>query len=128
MPNIRDLFSIEQQKELLILSPRGDVAGFLDQDVQRQVGEIEKKVDAGEARHLLVDLGNARYFGSVVIGILNSLARHVREKGGVLVLCQVSDEMSQILRVMKLDDSMPQFDSRKTALKFLKRVETPSIG
>ncbi|MDA0833470.1 MAG: STAS domain-containing protein [Planctomycetota bacterium] len=127
MPNIRDLFEIEQVKDILILTPRGDVAGFLELDVHRQVQEIEKRIDSGETRHLLVDLGNSRYFGTVVIGILNSLARHVRECGGILVLSQVSEDMSQILRVMKLADTLPQFETRKTALHYLKKVEVSAI-
>lgn len=128
MATIRDLFTVERARDILILSPRGDIAGFLDQDVQRQVAEIEQEIETGEAKHILVDLGGSRYFGSVVIGVINSLARFVRERQGVLVLSDVSDDMSQVLRVMKLDDSLPQFDTRKAAQKYLKNVEPSGIG
>ncbi len=128
MTTIRDLFAVEQQQETLVLTPRGDIAGFRDLDVHNQVQTLHETIDSGTVRNLIVDLGNSKYFGTVVIGIICSLAQKIREKGGQLVLCHVSDDMSQIFKVMRLDEGIPRFDNLKIALKFMNKVETARTG
>ena len=59
-------------------------------------------------------------FGSLMIGLVHGLAREVVEAGGRAVICNASDQMQTVLRTMKIDDTLMNFNSRKVALKAVK--------
>ena len=111
------VFLTDLNKQTLIVSPAGDAIGFRDSDVNKEMHTLLELIGQSEVSHLIIDLGNSEYFGSVIIGAINSLGLKTREQGGRVALCNASDDMIGILRAMKLDDIWAHYDSRKAALK-----------
>jgi len=108
---------VEQKRGTLIVTPVGDAVSFRETDVQREITTLHALVSDPGVHNLVVDLGSADYFGSIVIGAINSLGLKARDDGGRIALCNASDEMLDILRVMNLDNIWFNFESRKAALK-----------
>jgi anti-anti-sigma factor len=115
------VFLAEQKDETLVVIPQGDAIGFRDSDIHGEMKTLLALLDdKAQFVNLVVDLKHAEYFGSTILGGLNSLGLKVRDAGGSAALCNVSEEMRSILKVMNLDSLWPNFNSRKAALKFVK--------
>ena len=54
-------------------------------------------------RAVVIDLGETDLIDSGGLGVLVTLYRHAEELGGVLVLANLNDELSGLLRLTKLD-------------------------
>jgi len=121
MSTFREIFLVEQKKNVLILTPKGDTAGFYDHDVEDQAKALFEQVDEPKVKHILIDFSHASYFGSLIIGLVIRLEKQISEKGGKLVLAEVSEPMQHMLDSMKLQDKLPSFVNRKLALKELKK-------
>ncbi len=113
------LFHVDFKHKTLIVAPQGDAIGFRASDVQKELRNLRDLVDDPEIVNLLFDFGRATYFGSVVIGALSSLGTKVRNGGGRVGICNVSEDMRGALEILKLDALWTEFDSQKSALKDL---------
>lgn len=110
----------KQKQSTLIVTPVGDAVGFNDADLQNELRILISLLDGTKLKNVAVDLGRSNYFGTVVIGGITSLGQKAEEVGGRLVICNASEEMQGIMRVMHLDDRWPQFKTLRAALKDLK--------
>ena len=122
MTTFRDLFLVEHKKNVLILTPKGDSAGFHDRDVEEQAKKLLEQIADPKVKHILVDFAQANYFGSLIIGLVIRLESTISEKGGQLALAAVSEQMEHTLSAMNLSDKLPSYASRKLALKALKKA------
>ena len=57
----------------------------------------------GPDRALVLDLARLAYAGSSVLGLLVNVRQKVKEAGGRLVLCGLSDRLLQIFRTCSLE-------------------------
>lgn len=87
-----------------------------------ELARIRELAKSPDIRHLIVDLSNGNYFGSVVIGELNQLGQVIRDRGGRTALAGLSSDMHDVVRVMKLDNLWEIHDSLPTALRKIARV------
>ena len=110
-------FTVAEQQGTCILTPQGDSLSYRDVDVQREGLEIKEYLTKQQITRLIIDLSRSRYFGSLMIGIINSLGQSVRQNGGKMVLCNASTEMETILKVMKLDTIWPLVPNLSQALQ-----------
>lgn len=101
----------------LIVVPAGDAISFRNSDFEKELATLLKLLDGPDYENVVVDLGSANYFGSLVIGCITSLGRKAEEVGGKLALSDVSEEMRSVLGVTKLDQRWPILGSRRAALK-----------
>lgn len=69
---------------------------------------------------VVIDLGAASYFGSIMIGMFNDIGRYAAENGGQMVMCDASVEMAEIMRVMKISDLWPCVPKKAQAIQVLK--------
>jgi anti-anti-sigma factor len=76
------------------------------------VGELENG-----RRAVVIDLGETDLIDSGGLGVLVTLYRHAEELGGKLVLANLSDELSGLLRLTKLDTIFTVADSVEQALQ-----------
>ena len=111
------VFPAELRKDTLIVSPAGDTIGFRDTDINKEINTLFAVLDLPEVKNLIVDLGTSRYYGTIVIGALNAMGMKIRDRGGKISLCNASDDMRGILRVMNLDTIWPLHESLKEAIK-----------
>ena len=113
------IFRADLKHKVLIVAPQGDAIGFRASDVQNELRTLTALVDDPQVLNLLFDFGRAAYFGSVVIGALSSLGTKVRNAGGRVGICNVSEDMRGALEILKLDALWTEFDTQKSALKSL---------
>jgi len=119
---LHQIYPTEVLGDTAVLRPRGDAAGFAMHLVSVEFAHVRDLILSGKVRHLLIDLGNDRYFGSMVIGDLIELAQLVRSRGGRTGICEVSDDMSSVLRLMQLDDQWEEFPTRAAGIQALATV------
>ena len=51
----------------------------------------------------ILDLTGADYIGSVVLGLMVNVRQQIKQAGGVLVLCGLSDRMAEVFRACSLE-------------------------
>jgi anti-anti-sigma factor len=124
MSRIQQVFSLSETKGVLVIAPGGDALSYRDVDVAGAVSEIMRRIDGEAEPRVVVDFGGSQYFGSIMIGAVTQFAERVRERGGAFAVCDLSDDMRQVLISMKLADRWPTFDSQRAAVKFASRCET----
>lgn len=120
MAGIQKVFEFERQGSVAIVAPRGDSLGFVEQDINAEINAAEAQLSQPDVTGLVLDLGATNYFGSVMIGALAGMAQTVRERNGRVAVCQASDDMQGIFKVMNLDQLWSYHDTRKTAVKALR--------
>ena len=114
------VFPAELKRDTLIVSPGGDAVSFRDSDIHRELNTLQQLIEQPETTNLIVDLGSSDYFGSIIIGAMNSLGLKAKEAGGRIAICNASADMIGILKVMNLDKIWSQFDTRKEAIRAFK--------
>ena len=116
------VFPVEMHGNILVVLPQGDAVSFRDADVSCELNTVLEIIDQMGKVSLLVDLSSGDYYGSTIIGAINQMGMKVREAGGRVALCEASDQMLDVLRIMKLDELWMNFDTQRIALKALSRV------
>ena len=124
MSRVQLIFSLNEIKGVLVIMPVGDAISYRDVDVASAVTDVLGKINALPDPRVVVDLSGSRYFGSIMIGAVSQFAERVRERGGVIAICELSSDMKEVLNSMKLGDRWPTFDTQKAAVKFAGRCET----
>ena len=117
--DLHRVFPVEIKGDTVIVTPKGDAVGFGHTEVQQELSAIEQLLKQSNARHLIVDLRHANYFGSEMIGLINQLGLQGRESGGRIALCNASADMRDILRVMNFDTIWEFYDTRALAVRQL---------
>jgi anti-sigma B factor antagonist len=66
--------------------------------------DLYRLVDEQDSRRLVLDFGQVQYISSQAIGILAKLHKKTAAlKGGLLVLCNLSPRLLDLLKVMRFD-------------------------
>lgn len=108
--------------DTLVVIPAGDAVGFGLNVVNNEVAKVLEVAKSSRIKHLVIDLGRANYFGSVMIGEFMRLGVAVRERGGRIALCGASADMQDVLRIMKLDSMWEIFPRQDDAIRGIARV------
>lgn len=108
--------------DTLVVIPAGDAVGFGLNVVNNEVAKVLEVAKSSRVKHLVIDLGRANYFGSVMIGEFMRLGVAVRERGGRIALCGASADMQDVLRIMKLDSMWEIFPRQDDAIRAIARV------
>lgn len=113
------LFQVEEDGEVLIVTPLRNVGSLAEENVPQELQQITARFDA-DARHLLLDFSRVAYFGSSMLEGVLSFGKHVQAKGGRLVLAGVSPTGQEILRISRFDTLWPAYADRSAALAALR--------
>ena len=79
---------------------------------------IEENLVSRQA-HIILDLANLEWMDSFLLGSLVSMQSMVQKKGGKLVLCNVSETVLGLLRLMRLDPHFAILGSVNEATEYL---------
>lgn len=82
----------------LLLTPRGRLDADTCADVRHQLGAAF----AAGVRSVVVDLGEVTTVDPIGLGVLAGAARHVRKKGGALVVMHASPAVQKTLRINEM--------------------------
>lgn len=112
------VFLLEAKGDALIVTPTGEAFEFGHTKVITELNTILELVDEEDGTpNLVIDLSRERYYGSVIIGAINSMVNKVLDQGGRVATCNASVEMQRVLAIMNLSERWPNFPNRKKALK-----------
>jgi anti-sigma B factor antagonist len=118
-------FTVEcgRQGDISILS----VNGFLDaHTAPRFEKSMQEEVDAGRFR-MIVDCARLTYISSAGLGVFMSFVEDVREKGGDIKICGLTDSVYQVFDILGFPALFDVVPDRQAAIdKFCGRAAKES--
>src|SRR4051812_6260241 len=88
-------------------------------DASRDVQEL---LDQGY-QHYVLELAGVRETGSSFLGVLMTMTREIRHRGGEVVLARPSKDVEKYLLMMQMDEYWDIFESVEEAKDFFRRDE-----
>ena len=86
--------------------------------------DLYRLVDEEDCRRLLVDFGKVQFISSQAIGILAKLHKKTAAmKGGLLVLCNLSPRLLELMKIVRFDKLIPMKASQEEALNHFERMK-----
>ena len=86
-------------------------------EFDKLIESLTQLVETRPAARWIVDLTQVEYTGSAVLGLLVNLRQQIKEGGGALVLCNMSERLSDILHACSLDRLFKTAPNRDAAIK-----------
>ena len=117
------MFDTDFAGTTLVITPTGPVSNLAAQEMLSEVGPLQALARSDQCRDVVVDMEKVTFFGSVLLGVLNSLSRQVRRRQGRFVLCGLSQVGGEVIHATKFDTLWPIYSSREEALKALGKEE-----
>jgi len=117
MPRATGNFEIEREGETLILIPVTNLGELAFQAMEAEADDILDLLVHSCLKNVVVDFHRTDYFGTTVLGYCLKLWRQVRNRGGHMAFCNVSDHEREILQCTKLDSLWAICGSREEALQ-----------
>ncbi len=99
-----DLLEFEKSGDTLIVRPVANLGEFEFEHIETEVSGLLKLLDDAGIRNVVVDFHRCAYFGSSAVSALIRMARAVRERGGEMVLSNLSKCEREVLDVLHLGD------------------------
>ena len=86
--------------------------------------DLYRLVDEQDHRRLVLDFGQVQYISSQAIGILAQLHRKTAAaKGGLLILCNVSPRLLELLKIVKFDKLLTIKATQEDAIRHFERMK-----
>jgi anti-anti-sigma factor len=111
-----DLFTLSALGEANIIElslPLNLDAGQFDH-LNETLGQL---ITTSPHNRWVVDLGRVEYGGSAMLGLLVNLRQRIKQHGGSLVLCRLSDQLQKTMSTCSLDRLFKTVGSREMAVK-----------
>ncbi len=105
-------FEISRLADVTLVDVTGQLIVGNRQELKQVVLE---QLDAG-SRKFLMDFQNTAYIDSSGLGVLVSLSKKIREKGGELRLAGLNEDLRMLFDLTKLNTLFQIADSREAAL------------
>jgi anti-anti-sigma factor len=113
------LVRMEQQGNVLVVSPLFAFGTFSDAALRAEWAGIERRLSNHAIEHVTIDLSEVPYFGSTVLEWMVLIWKRIRARGGRLVVCHCSDIGHDILRAARFDTLWTICDDRAGAMATL---------
>jgi len=112
--------NFEMDGKVLVVAPQGDCSSLEAAVLETEVREILSQITANSVTALVVDLEQAPYFGSTMLGALIKLWRSMTVVHGRLALCNLSAAEQDVLTATRLNSVWDIYGSRSAALEALR--------
>ena len=90
---------------------------LLDEVEISRIGEELAALVASEDKpQLVLDFSNVVHMSSSALGMLITLHKQVRQRGGRMALCSIRPEIYKVFSITKLSGVFQIYDSRTTAI------------
>jgi anti-sigma B factor antagonist len=106
-------FEVSRQNDVTIIEVSGQLIVGNRQELKE---DVLKLLESG-ARKFLIDFKDTAYIDSSGLGVLVSLSKKIREKGGEMRLSNLNEDLRTLFELTKLDTLFYIADSRDEALK-----------
>ncbi len=108
-------FQVEKSDGITVVDVEGQLIVGNRQELKQKVLE---ELEGGE-RKFVIDFANTGYIDSSGLGVLVSLSKKIREKGGELRLAALNEDLRTLFELTKLDTLFKIADTRAQALEGL---------
>lgn len=105
-------FEISNQDDVTIVEVTGQLIVGNRQELKN---DVLKLLDGG-SRKFLIDFRDTAYIDSSGLGVLVSLSKKIREKGGEMRLSNLNEDLRTLFELTKLDTLFHIAESRDQAL------------
>lgn len=105
-------FDLNKNDDICIIDVEGQLIVGNRQELKQKVLE---ELEEGE-RKFLIDFADTGYIDSSGLGVLVSLSKKIREKGGELRLANLNEDLRTLFELTKLDTLFQIAASRDEAL------------
>jgi anti-sigma B factor antagonist len=99
--------------------PLTNVSTLDQEDVRPELDRLLTQVKESQTRNVIIDLARVSYFGTAMLEAMHAIWKCVREAGGKMALCNVSDLPREVLHVAGFDTLWPIYASRQEALEMV---------
>jgi anti-anti-sigma factor len=110
------IVDVEVEGDTMIITPVGNLSELAFREIESWVTEVLALFSRTQARNVIMDFTRTDYYGSTALGCLVRLREQVRNRGGRMALCNVSEHEREILRITGLHNVWPICSSREEAL------------
>jgi anti-anti-sigma factor len=117
MEEANNVFDVEVSGETLIVTPQKNLSELAIGNIDSSGKAILDRFVKEQLKNVIVDLHKTDYYGSSALGFFLKLWKKVRQQGGHMALCNISEHEKEILRVMKMHHLWPICASRQDALR-----------
>ncbi len=108
-------FQVEKSDGITVVDVEGQLIVGNRQELKQKILE---ELEGGE-RKFVIDFANTGYIDSSGLGVLVSLSKKIREKGGELRLAALNEDLRTLFELTKLDTLFKIADTRAKALEGL---------
>ena len=116
-----------EQSPRLNVQTHGDitVAEFSDRKILDEVNimqigdQLNALVAEADAPKLVLDFASVAHMSSSALGVLITLHKHIRGKGGQLRLCNIEPAIYEVFVITRLSEIFQICDSREDAMESL---------
>jgi len=109
----------ERAEETLVVAPLFTFATFAEAGLAGEWNAVQREIEGGSIKNVIVDLGEIPYFGSTVLEWMVQMWKLVRAKGGKLATCNASPIGREVLVTARFDKLWGVCDSRDQAQEWL---------
>ncbi len=110
-------FGTESEGQTLIVIPLVNVSSLAEKDVRPELNRLLEQLEQEGTRNVVIDFAKISYFGTTMLEAMNAIWKCVREAGGEMALCNLSDMQREVLHVAKFDTLWTICASRREALR-----------
>lgn len=110
---------VEHKKNVVTVRLIGELDHHTSEDVRRRLDEILMK---DNSQHMIVNMNELSFMDSSGIGVLLGRYKLLRNKGGKLILCQISKPVHKLLELSGLFKIIDVYDEENEALSSLEVV------
>lgn len=109
------IFETESMPGVLVVTPLRDVNSFEKNDLDSAADHVLDRLPVGSTS-VIMDFRRLPYFGTMMLTAMLRFWKRVRDAGGTMVFCNLSDDELDVLRVTRLDTVWPTYATLTDAL------------
>jgi anti-sigma B factor antagonist len=117
MPDPQKVFKVEREGNTLIVLPQGPALHFQHNEVHLESNELYRALDGPGMLHVVIDMQAVDYVDSVIISSILRCLTKCKQRRGKSVFCNASENMTELLKCIRLGKLWPSFDSREESLE-----------
>ncbi len=115
----KPIFEFEHVENTLILIPNLDLRELDFDALEEAAATVFAALDERENQNVVMDFYKTDYYGSTALAFFVKFWKRIKDSGGMMVFCNVSDHELEVLELTNLLSLWPICKTREEALKLI---------
>lgn len=99
------LLHFECVDDIVVVTPCGDLGEFVVTQIEKESqAAMQHFQESDTCRNIVIDFCNTDYFGSSALGLFVRLWKRVRQRGGRMAMCNLSEHEQEVLKITRLNE------------------------